>query len=762
MLDSAWTAGVDCAGLRPSSASAQQQQEEEDGAPMSTSPTRDRSAAGEVRRLAQYRPFEHGGMDLRAVLHDLVLAIAAIEGGKITSVLECRKAFADCWGLEVEVEELTPIIETLVATEQAEKHGKEIRLSPNLVATLEARARTWQDAEERALREWEIEVLRRWPGLDAKELEQLQSDLRDWLYLIIRRHGADAAMMLYPEEERARRFLENIESDGFDSLPERDEPLRSLREQALPAFVRAPTPDQRRFLASLLNIGFYMTVLTIDPTAKSLVKEQLAGIRMYLDTNFLYAVLGGAQPDEVYSARRLIQMSRELGIEFAVTPWTMDEMRTSIASSRREIEAQKALVRPELTDAMLRASGDKGFTRLFWQAYKQTKTQPKDVFDRLEHFDQELERYGIKAMSEGCRAVDQQKERVRDYSSLLNSERWPWQKEWIVLEHDAKSRLLVERLRGDGTIRFSNARYWFLTYDEALPRFAIRVPDNSDAVPDLPFCVSPSAWVQIMRALTPRTDDFDRTVVDLLTSPYVGYRTAVNSAVVQEVVGRMDHYEDASPELAIAVLADTAKVREIEKAVAAENQQAVIATVGAAYSAKAREMEEAIATSAVQAARAEDHRRQAEARATEAELALQRAQGEGNSLQQNFDAEREQWADERERAELKQKLIEEERDRAAHALEEHRNESTARRQRDLQIGAGLLCLIVGIALALILSLVVIHGKWGVGGSVVAGGALSLLGVRLAVGSKWSGEIVMWGSLVVALAAVVATIVSASH
>jgi hypothetical protein len=41
-------------------------------------------------------------------------------------------------------------------------------------------------------------------------------------------------------------------------------------------------------------------------------------------------------------------MSRDLGIEFAVTPWTMDELRTSIARSRRDIEGQKAFIRPEL------------------------------------------------------------------------------------------------------------------------------------------------------------------------------------------------------------------------------------------------------------------------------------------------------------------------------------------------------------------------------------------------------------------------------
>src|SRR4051812_44598563 len=43
-----------------------------------------------VRRLAQYRPFDQGGTGLIAVLRDLVLAAAAINGGSFANLGECR------------------------------------------------------------------------------------------------------------------------------------------------------------------------------------------------------------------------------------------------------------------------------------------------------------------------------------------------------------------------------------------------------------------------------------------------------------------------------------------------------------------------------------------------------------------------------------------------------------------------------------------------------------------------------------------------
>jgi hypothetical protein len=72
------------------------------------------AAVPSVRRLAQYRPFEHGGLDLRAVLQDLVLAAAAINGGGFDSIFSCKQGFADLWSIEVEIDELRPALERLI------------------------------------------------------------------------------------------------------------------------------------------------------------------------------------------------------------------------------------------------------------------------------------------------------------------------------------------------------------------------------------------------------------------------------------------------------------------------------------------------------------------------------------------------------------------------------------------------------------------------------------------------------------------------
>jgi hypothetical protein len=728
------------------------------------------AADGGVRRLAQYRPFERGGLDLRAVLHDLVIAVAALEGGEVESLLSCRKAFDDCWGVVVEVDELRPVVEGLIDAGLAEKSGQGFRLSPALLAELEQKANTSQKAEDRAFREWKLAVQQAHPTLSDNEVDVLQGDLREWLHLIITRHGAEAALMLYPEEERAREFFDAIDAQGFEALPQRDAGLLAAREQALPLFVRQPTPEQRTFLAGLLNTTFYMTVLTIDPGARQLVEEQLRGHIVYLDTNFLYAVLGAAPIDEVYSARRLVQLTLDLGIDLAMTPWTTNELHTSIDRSRRDVESQSSFVRPELAQTMLRASGDKGFKRYFWQTYHDKKTKPKDFFDRLDHFEGDLERYGIKERTEGCTAIEQQAERIKLYTSLLNSERWRYPKEWVVLEHDAKCRLLVERLRGNGRIRFSNARVWFLTYDTKLPRFAERVPDNEDVVPELPFCISPSAWIQVIRALTPRTDDFGRTMVDLLTSPFVGYRRAINQTVVQEVVGRIDNLEDASPEMALEVLADGAKVDQIEAATGSGDEEAIEEVVSSAYASKTRELHDAVKASEERAAQAAEAAARAQAEATKAARDRERERANAEALQADLDSEKTARAEEARELRSQVEDVRQEKSRASvdtktrvQGLEDRLDREKERRRRDRRIAAGAALALIGVLIAVCLPLLLVHGSGGVIGAIVGGSALSLLGARIAVGQKWGGELLIWLTLVVTLAGVVTAFVfGANH
>src|SRR5262249_24776 len=157
------------------------------------------------------------------------------------------------------------------------------------------------------------------------------------------------------------------------------------RDRAFQLFVRQPTQSQRLHLAGLLNTSFYVTVLTLDSEGSRLLQDRVSGHRVYLDTNVLYCVLGLGKATEVLATNRLLELTRNLGYELAVTPWTIRELRTSVASAKDRI-TKRPLPRRELADLMVKAGGDEqNFVTAFWIAYRDRGVPPNDFFDYYDH-----------------------------------------------------------------------------------------------------------------------------------------------------------------------------------------------------------------------------------------------------------------------------------------------------------------------------------------------------------------------------------------
>jgi predicted nucleic acid-binding protein len=346
-----------------------------------------------TRRLAQYRPFHQGGQSLREVLQDLVLAAAVLDDGGFDSLASCQEAFRTLWGLEVEIHELRAVGEALVSAGLAEPGHAGITLTAETVAAMEQRSAESAATEEQALTDWEADVRALRADLTAEDFECLREDLAAWLQQIITRHGAEAALMLYPEEPRAHRLFDEIDALGTGFLPAREGCAAEVRDEALRLFVRKPGPAQRQFLANRLNTAFYLTVLTLDPGARKLAQESVEGRRLYLDTNFLYALLGAATAREVTAAHRLLELTKGLGYQLAVTPWTVHELHESIKRARQGVE--QLPINPQIAELMVQVSGEKGYSLDFWRTFREFGTTPQDYFERVAHFEYEFPKLGI-------------------------------------------------------------------------------------------------------------------------------------------------------------------------------------------------------------------------------------------------------------------------------------------------------------------------------------------------------------------------------
>jgi hypothetical protein len=482
--------------------------------------------ADAVRTLAQYRPFDYGSSGLHAAHDDLVTAACEANDGGFTALEACRAFIAREYKVELELSEVRDARKRLIATGAIQQVGGGLALTATGHSVLAAQREAWQAAETQALVDWEAALRKQFPEFTREDIDTLKTQLRPWLDRVLAIHAAEAGLLLYPDSPHCEQVVRLMANADLGFLPSCRPELETCRASAFRMFVRRPTDAQREFLSRLLNTAFYLTVLTIDPRAKTLAAAEMAKTVLYLDTNFLYSVLGVSSPTEVFAAKRFLELCKELGITLRISPWTVDELRTSIASSRRDVD--KFRVSQKAASVMAEITGEKGFVPSYWRAARDSGEDPETFFGKFSHFMRFLEAYGIHEHPEGAAEVEANLTAIRDYASPLEGMYGPGTKERVVIEHDAKMRLLIEDLRQQDrpASGYTDVRYWFITESTRLPTYA-RVPIDSMHRPKYPFCILASTWAQIMRAMVPRTDDLDGMLVGLLASPYVGYRPRV-------------------------------------------------------------------------------------------------------------------------------------------------------------------------------------------------------------------------------------------
>jgi hypothetical protein len=469
-------------------------------------------------------------------------------------------------------------------------------------------------------------------------------------------------------------------------------------------------------------------VFTLDPAAQQLVQAITRGQRIYVDTNVLYSGLNLNGPHAYLSTKRVLDMTRALGYELAVTPWTIAEMKESIRHGRDEL-SRTSLPPRALAEIAADAGGEGSFITAYWRKYKESGVTAKDFCDLHDQVEGLVERLGIAIIDEGCTAVEHRREAIAEHMSLIERVRGGGSKSDRVKEHDVKHRLLIERLRGSHDRKFSSAGYWFLTRDGVLVPYGLA--DRSAGA--LPFAVSLTAWAQIVRGFTPRTEDFDQTLVDLLDTPSLRpHGSVINHQTIAEVLGRIDlMVEDSTEEVAARVMLDSAAMVEVEAKSGGERASQIEAVVAE----KSHEMERQLADSLRQLEAERTARAEAEARAAKAGAEFTSERERADAERTSREAVESALADmsgqvDRERLAAEKRLAAAE----AHAATTAEQRSERSKQIIRRSTAAVVAL-SGIAVGAVPAVAGWLNGWSLVGAIIVGGLLVALGVWMGIHSK---------------------------
>jgi hypothetical protein len=669
-----------------------------------------------VHLLAQYRPFERGSADMYAAHDDLVSAACQSNDEPFSSIEACRQFVKANFYVELELAEVRDSRERLLTAGLAQKIGAGIGLTADAREAFDAERRAWEDAQKTAFVEWEIAIRRSFPSMPDEHIATLKDQVGPWLDRVVAMHGAEAGLLLYPSHPKAPKLFEAISKIDLGFLPPCDGTLEHQRAAAFRLLVRNPTDAQSEYLGRLLNTGFHLTVMTLDPRLKELAQSETGKVTLYLDTNFLYSVLGVGSGKEAFAARRFIELCNELGVSLRISPWTADELRTSIASNRQDVE--RFGKSRKVAAVMSEVTGEKGFEAAYWRRASETGETAEAFFGKYAHFERFLEGLGIQEHPEGVPEVEADLDSILDYSSPLEGMYGVGNRPRVVIEHKAKMRLLIEHLRAKHKppAGFTDVRYWFVTESTRLPTYA-RLGPRDGRRPDFPFCVLSSTEAQLLRAMVPRTENVNEMVTALLASPFVGYRSALDGAsqvaALERITQSIDSLKDVPPAVAIAVVNDAAMATKIGE----ETDPAVVEQIiEQAITAKAAELESQLASAAGRIVESERTLAAARARQVSAEqerdeLKAQRDAAVETARSTESELGTAQGRHRGETESLRVRLTDVEQ-RLQEADDEKQTEVERRRRTRRNTAAVCACLAVDAAGAAVLLTSLVSGLWG--------------------------------------------------
>jgi predicted nucleic acid-binding protein len=511
---------------------------------------------GQLRRLVPYKVFtaelDGDRSASQSIYRQFVLAAAHEQGGRLASCKDCQAIIREKWGVDIELSEISGAIKTLVHDGKLIR-DKQVELTEESAQDLALMRLTAKELETGAIAAWEAVLQHRFASLGHSEVAALREDLISCIHGLITDRGIEAAIVLFPEQARFKHRLQEILALKMSHLPSREPAVELVRRDAIQAFFTYMMPIQRQWFEALMTTAHLMAIFTLEPAAFDTVRSLTNGQRLYLDTNVVYPLLKLNSAARYATVKQILTAARLQGYDLCITPWTCKEMIRSVRRARAALRRRRYAGHPENPDDLREAVAMSTFKEALRQRERETGESEEDFFNRLEEVPYLLELEGVRIEVDGCEQVDTERERIQEQAEMLSHcEDGGMPKFRAVQEHDVKLRLLIERLRGGGVRRLSNVGYLLLTSDKTVVRYAAQ----RNEVDTVPFAVDFDSWGEKLRALHPRSSDYDATMALLLSSPALHIPDLVTHEHVLKAITQIGVHEEYPLEMSVRMLLD--------------------------------------------------------------------------------------------------------------------------------------------------------------------------------------------------------------
>lgn len=403
--------------------------------------------------------------------------------------------------------------------------------------------------EDKIFLDWTTALGEKYPDLTDEDKASLVGDLRLYLNSVFLTHGAECAVLIYPEEAKITALLEKSSIETFEQgLPSRGDRQSEIRLIEFPLFLKQIDNEKKVYFAKILDGTFLYSLVQVDPTTQSFVRDNFKNYKVFLDTNVIFALFDLRNPQSTTAIGQTLALAKTFGIKAVVSQSTVEEMKASI-DAKREMLLMSPPIDRQLAELGADVSEEENFITAYWRAFYRTGITKEDFIEKFTHVSELLasKEIPIERTQGFSRGV------VEKEVEILTNSIKPSRKNKHVAPHDAYHKLLINRLRELAETKQTPEKFWFMTLDGLM-----LVYDRKTRTKDAPpFVMLPDQLLQILRRFKSRTEDYDEAFFELFSRPQIKSAQGVlPNGIVQKILAKMSGFQDLPADVARSVILD--------------------------------------------------------------------------------------------------------------------------------------------------------------------------------------------------------------
>jgi hypothetical protein len=330
-----------------------------------------------------------------------------------------------------------------------------------------------------------------------------------------------------------------------------EENVECLKD-VLASFFSDANPDGKQYVLKLMTAYFFVEATQLSKNTIDSIdaKRNQRSLRVYLDTNFLFSVLGLHDNPADDAALSLLELAKSahnyVDIKFLVCPHTIDEAQHTLAnclSQAKTIRATRALQGAVSSVTMPSA------LRKYFNAAAQA-TNPLSAEDFFNPYITGLKVVLKQRRIEVDETIDVSKYRidqrvvddVLELNGFEEKREGGRKKSYEAIEHDVILWHAVNDKRPKHTSSPFDAGSWVVTADHRVIVFDRRKARGTHVVPTAMF---PSSLVQLIQFWVPRSSELEATLLDSLKLPlFFREFDRDDEQVTVKILGALSRYRD--------------------------------------------------------------------------------------------------------------------------------------------------------------------------------------------------------------------------